>query len=85
MQHEQTFQQEANSFTATPAKRSCYFKYLVKLQLSNSRYLVKVYDEIAGFVLLNKATEDATNTWNMSEFFIIAKFQGAGKSKAVRL
>jgi predicted acetyltransferase len=40
--------------------------------------VVKVYDEIAGFVLLNQATEDATNTWNMGEFFIIAKFQGGG-------
>lgn len=45
---------------------------------SRKAYLVKVYDEIAGFVLLNQATEDATNTWNMGEFFIIAKFQGAG-------
>jgi predicted acetyltransferase/RimJ/RimL family protein N-acetyltransferase len=42
---------------------------------SRKAYLVKVYDEIAGFVLLNQATEDATNTWNMGEFFIIAKFQ----------
>lgn len=45
---------------------------------SRKAYLVKVYDEIAGFVLLNQATEDATNTWNMGEFFIIAKFQGGG-------
>ncbi|PPE03408.1 GNAT family N-acetyltransferase [Holospora curviuscula] len=45
---------------------------------SRKAYLVKVYDEIAGFVLLNQATEDATNTWNMGEFFIIAKFQGVG-------
>jgi predicted acetyltransferase/RimJ/RimL family protein N-acetyltransferase len=39
-------------------------------------YLVKVYDKISGFVLLNKATENSANTWNMGEFFIIAKFQG---------
>jgi predicted acetyltransferase len=45
---------------------------------SRKAYLVKVYDEIAGFVLLNQATEDSTNNWNMGEFFIIAKFQGAG-------
>ena len=44
---------------------------------SRKAYLVKVYDEIAGFVLLNQATEDATKTWSMGEFFIIAKFQGA--------
>lgn len=50
-----------------------YFK-----EPSRKAYLVKVYDEIAGFVLLNQATEDSTNNWNMGEFFIIAKFQGAG-------
>lgn len=38
-------------------------------------YLVKVYDEIAGFVLLNRETIDKTHTWNMGEFFILAKFQ----------
>lgn len=50
---------------------------------SRKAYLVKVYDEIAGFVLLNQATEDATNTWNMGEFFIIAKFQGQGIASRV--
>lgn len=45
---------------------------------SRKAFLVKVYDEIAGFVLLNQATEDSTNTWNMGEFFIISKFQGQG-------
>lgn len=50
---------------------------------SRKAYLVKVYDEIAGFVLLNQATEDATNTWNMGEFFIIAKFQGQGIANRV--
>jgi len=45
---------------------------------SRKAYLVKVYDEIAGFVLLNQATESSANTWNMGEFFIIAKFQGQG-------
>lgn len=48
------------------------------IDLSRKAYLVKVYDEIAGFVLLNQETEDSTNTWNMGEFFIIAKFQGKG-------
>lgn len=45
---------------------------------SRKAYLVKVYDEIAGFVLLNQETENPTNLWNMGEFFIIAKFQGQG-------
>jgi predicted acetyltransferase len=46
-------------------------------------YLVRVYDEIAGFVLLNQATENSENTWNMGEFFIIAKFQGQGVARHV--
>lgn len=41
-------------------------------------YLVKVYDEVAGFALLNQATTHETSTWNMGEFYIIAKFQGLG-------
>jgi predicted acetyltransferase/RimJ/RimL family protein N-acetyltransferase len=45
---------------------------------SRKAFLVKVYDEIAGFVLLNQATESSANTWNIGEFFIIAKFQGVG-------
>lgn len=45
---------------------------------SRKTYLVRIYDEIAGFVLLNQATENSENTWNMGEFFIIAKFQCQG-------
>ena len=45
---------------------------------SRKAYLVKVYDEIAGFVLINQETEAPSNTWNMGEFFIIAKIQGQG-------
>jgi predicted acetyltransferase/RimJ/RimL family protein N-acetyltransferase len=45
---------------------------------SRKAFLVKVYDEIAGFVLINQATENPENNWNMGEFFIIAKFQGQG-------
>lgn len=41
-------------------------------------YLIKVDDEIAGFVLLNHATTDRKNEWNMGEFFILGKFQGLG-------
>jgi predicted acetyltransferase len=50
---------------------------------SRKAYLIKVYDEIAGFVLLNQATESSANTWNMGEFFIIAKFQGQGIANQV--
>jgi predicted acetyltransferase len=45
---------------------------------SKKAYLVKVHDEIAGFVLLDQATKNPINNWNMGEFFIIAKFQGQG-------
>jgi predicted acetyltransferase len=45
---------------------------------SRKAYLIKVYDEIAGFVLLDNEVIDPKNTINMGEFFIIAKFQGAG-------
>ena len=45
---------------------------------SRKAFLVKVYDEIAGFVLLNQVTENSTTNWNMGEFFIVAKFQGGG-------
>lgn len=43
-------------------------------------YLVKVYDEVAGFVLI--WSKDKTN-WNMGEFFILAKFQRQGIGKQV--
>lgn len=46
-------------------------------------YLVRVYDEIAGFVLLNQQTLDENNQWNMGEFFILAKFQHLGIGKQV--
>lgn len=45
---------------------------------SRKAYLIKVYNEIAGFALLNKATEEEASQWNMGEFFILAKFQGQG-------
>jgi predicted acetyltransferase/GNAT superfamily N-acetyltransferase len=45
---------------------------------SRKAYLIKVYDEMAGFVLLDNEVKDPRNTINMGEFFIIAKFQGVG-------
>lgn len=41
-------------------------------------FLIKVGDELAGFVLLNKVGTQPHTDWNMGEFFILAKFQGAG-------
>ncbi len=41
-------------------------------------YLVKVGDELAGFVLLDREGTSPETQWNMGEFFILAKFQGKG-------
>lgn len=50
---------------------------------SKKAYLVTVCDEIAGFVLLNQETKNKPNTWNMGEFFVIARFQGRGVASYV--
>lgn len=39
-------------------------------------FLIKVLDEIAGFVLLDKIQLLEPVDWNMGEFFVLAKFQG---------
>jgi predicted acetyltransferase len=44
--------------------------------ISRKAYLIKVDNELAGFVLLNKVGTNNITQWNMGEFFIIAKFQG---------
>lgn len=41
-------------------------------------YLLRVNDEIAGFVLLDKMQLQEPVDWNMGEFFVLAKFQGTG-------
>src|SRR3990167_3911663 len=41
-------------------------------------FLVKINDELAGFVLLDKICLIETIDWNMGEFFILAKFQSKG-------
>jgi predicted acetyltransferase len=55
-------------------------------QPDHKSFIIKVNDELAGFVLLDKKQiTDQKVDWNMGEFFIIAKFQGAGvAAKAVR-
>jgi len=39
-------------------------------------FLIKVNDEIAGFVLLNQIGRLPETLWNMGEFFILGRFQG---------
>lgn len=41
-------------------------------------FLIKVNEELAGFVLLNQVCTAPETLWNMGEFFIIAKFQSKG-------
>ncbi|CDZ79010.1 putative acetyltransferase [Legionella massiliensis] len=41
-------------------------------------FLIKIDEEMAGFVFLNKASIFTDNTWNIAEFFVLAKFQGKG-------
>ena len=46
-------------------------------------FLVRVSDEIAGFVLLDKMHVLEPVDWNMGEFFVLAKFQGKGIANIV--
>ncbi len=46
-------------------------------------FLVKVGEELAGFVLLNQIGTEPKTNWNMGEFFILAKFQHKGIGKQV--
>ncbi len=41
-------------------------------------FLIKVKNELAGFVLLKKVETKELTYWNVGEFFILAKFQGSG-------
>jgi len=58
-----------------------YKKYFIEPE--RKAYLIKVNDEIAGFVLLNKIGTTDKLDWNMAEFFIIARFQSKGVGKQV--
>lgn len=46
-------------------------------------FLVKVDDELAGFVLINKVGSSPDVDWNIGEFFIVSKFQGKGVGRHV--
>lgn len=48
-------------------------------------FLVKVDNELAGFVLLDKTHLIEPVDWNMGEFFILRKFQGKGIATQVAL
>lgn len=46
-------------------------------------FIIKVDNELAGFVLINKVGSTPDVDWNIGEFFIIAKFQGKGVGRYV--
>ena len=46
-------------------------------------FFIKVDDELAGFVLINKIGSTPDVDWNMGEFFIVSKFQGMGIGRYV--
>jgi len=52
-------------------------------EATRKAWLVKVADELTGFVLLNQAGTSPETKWNMGEFFILAKFQGQGIGRKV--
>lgn len=49
----------------------------------NQAFLIKVKDELAGFILLNKTGIQPNIDWNMAEFFIVAKFQRRGIGQSI--
>lgn len=55
------------------------FDFKIYFTAENRRaFLIKVDDELAGFVLLHKQIKDDKFCWNMGEFFVLARFQGKG-------
>jgi predicted acetyltransferase len=46
-------------------------------------FLIKVDDELAGFVLINKVGSSPEVDWNVGEFFVVAKFQAKGVGRYV--
>lgn len=46
-------------------------------------FLVRVGEELAGFVMINTYGTSEDVDWNVAEFFVLAKFQGKGISKQV--
>ena len=46
-------------------------------------FLIKVEDELAGFVLINKVGSTPDVDWNIGEFFLVSKFQGKGIGRYV--
>ncbi len=48
-------------------------------------FIIRVQDELAGFVLVNKNVSESDVDWHIAEFFIIAKFQGQGIGRQIAI
>jgi len=46
-------------------------------------FLIKVDNELAGFVLISKIGSTPDVDWNVGEFFVVSKFQGKGVGRYV--
>ncbi len=60
------------------------FDFKKSFEESNRKtFLIKVNEELAGFVLLVIDDSNAKTVWQIDEFFILAKFQGKGVGEQV--
>ncbi|MBS0289828.1 MAG: GNAT family N-acetyltransferase [Proteobacteria bacterium] len=50
---------------------------------SNHAFLIKIDDELAGFLFVNKLEVMPEVDWNIGEFFIVAKFQRSGIGRTI--
>lgn len=77
----------ALSFNCEVISERCYFRnvdfgnYITNPD--RSAYLVKVNDEVAGFVLIHQSGIFPETQWVMGEFFILGEFQGKGVGREV--
>lgn len=70
--------EDPSSLSFVPDDLTNYF-----VDETRKAFLVNVGNELAGFVFLNKVGRLPDTQWNMSEFFILAKFQGKGIGEQV--
>lgn len=49
----------------------------------NYAFVIRVNDELGGFVLIHKGGSTPEVNWDLGEFFIVAKFQGKGVGRKV--
>ncbi|WP_058515358.1 GNAT family N-acetyltransferase, partial [Legionella santicrucis] len=52
-------------------------------EANRKAFLIKILDELAGFVLLNQVATSSDVNWNIGEFFILARFQRQGIGQLV--